>query len=71
MARIVESNRQMGPERVMQIVEERAPHGFTDLDRVIAREELEAIATAYKRVAGFERDTLNQRAAASTDHPSP
>ena len=69
--RIVESNRQMGPERVMQIVEERAPHGFTDLDRVIAREELEAIATAYKRVAGFERDTLNQRAAASTDHPSP
>ncbi|MEO8135177.1 MAG: flavin-dependent oxidoreductase [Betaproteobacteria bacterium] len=70
-ARIVESNRQMGPERVMQIVEERAPDGFTDLSKVIAREELEAIAATYKQVAGFERDTLNQRAPAGASRPNP
>jgi len=64
-AKIVESNRQMGPERVMQIVEERAPEGFTDLYAVISREELESIAAAYKRVAGFDRDALNQRASAA------
>ncbi len=62
-ARIVESNRQMGPERVMQIVEDRAPDGFTDLHSVIAREELQSVAAAYKQVAGFDRDALNRRAA--------
>lgn len=52
-ARIVLSNRQQGPERVMQIVEERAPAGFTDLDAVISRAELEGIAAEYKQIAGF------------------
>lgn len=60
-ARIVLSNRQQGPERVMQIVEERAPQGFDRLDDVIAREELEAIAADYKRIAGFDREALNSR----------
>ena len=60
-ARIVLSNRQQGPERVMQIVEERAPQGFTDLDAVISRAELEAIAAEYKQIAGFDRDMLNRQ----------
>ena len=34
-AQIVRSHRKMGPERVMQIVEERAPDGFASLDDVI------------------------------------
>ncbi len=59
-ARITLSNRQQGPERVMQIVEERAPQGFTDLDTVISRAELEAIAAEYKRIAGFDREALNR-----------
>jgi 2-polyprenyl-6-methoxyphenol hydroxylase-like FAD-dependent oxidoreductase len=58
-AAITLSNRQQGPERVMQIVEERAPHGFTDLDAVISRDEREAIAAEYKRLAGFDRERLN------------
>jgi 2-polyprenyl-6-methoxyphenol hydroxylase-like FAD-dependent oxidoreductase len=60
-ARITLSNRQQGPERVMQIVEERAPQGFDDLDVVISRAELEAIAAEYKQIAGFDRDALNRQ----------
>jgi 5-methylphenazine-1-carboxylate 1-monooxygenase len=59
-ARITLSNRQQGPERVMQIVEERAPQGFDDLHAVISRTELEAIAAEYKQIAGFDRDALNR-----------
>jgi 2-polyprenyl-6-methoxyphenol hydroxylase-like FAD-dependent oxidoreductase len=61
-ARITLSNRQQGPERVMQIVEERAPQGYSDLDAVISRAELAAIAAEYKQIAGFDRDTLNRQA---------
>lgn len=59
-AQIVLSNRQNGPEQVMQLAEERAPNGFERVEDVIPREELEAVARRYKQVAGFERETLNQ-----------
>jgi 2-polyprenyl-6-methoxyphenol hydroxylase-like FAD-dependent oxidoreductase len=58
-AAITLSNRQQGPERVMQLVAERAPEGFTDLDAVISRAERETIAAEYKQLAGFDRDRLN------------
>jgi 5-methylphenazine-1-carboxylate 1-monooxygenase len=58
---IVLQNRQMGPEQVMQIVEDRAPNGFTDLYDVISRAELEEVAARYKKVAAFEKETLNQK----------
>ena len=37
----------------MQLAEERAPDGFDDVHDVIPHDELEAIAAAYKRLAGF------------------
>jgi hypothetical protein len=46
---------------VMQIAEDRAPDGFTDIHDVIPQEELEAIATGYKQVAGFDKDALNRQ----------
>jgi 2-polyprenyl-6-methoxyphenol hydroxylase-like FAD-dependent oxidoreductase len=58
-ARIVLSNRQQGPEIVMQIVEDRAPQGFENLYDVISPEELAEVANRYKAVAGFDRDRLN------------
>lgn len=58
-SRIVLSNRQQGPEIVMQMVEDRAPNGFRNLHDVISRKELEEIAESYKAVAGFDRDRLN------------
>lgn len=62
-AKIVLSNRKLGPEVVMQMVEERAPSGFASLHDVISQEELESVARTYKQTAGFDRETLNARAA--------
>ena len=60
-AAVVEANRKVGPEQCMEIVEARAPHGFTNLDEVISGAELEAISASYKKTAGFDPATLNQR----------
>jgi 5-methylphenazine-1-carboxylate 1-monooxygenase len=59
-AALVRSNRNMGPEVVMQMVEERAPAGFKQLEDVITREELEETAARYKVIAGFDRDSLTR-----------
>ena len=56
---IVLQNRKMGPEQVMQMVEERAPGGFKDVHDIISQEELEEIANLYKKIAGFEKQSLN------------
>jgi 2-polyprenyl-6-methoxyphenol hydroxylase-like FAD-dependent oxidoreductase len=52
---IVHSNRQGGPERVLDVVGERAPEGFDRLEDVIAAEELAAIGGRYAQMAGFAR----------------
>lgn len=52
-AGIVLRNRLNGPEQVMQLAEERAPDGFTDIHDVIPAQELEEISMRYKRLAGF------------------
>ncbi len=61
-AAIVLANRGNGPEQCMQIAEERAPEGFTDIEQVIPRVELEAIAAKYKAVAGFSKEAVTARA---------
>ena len=58
-SQIVLSNRRMGPERVIDIVAERAPDGFERLEDVISHEELLGIASQYRKVAGFERERLD------------
>ncbi|WP_158811774.1 flavin-dependent oxidoreductase [Beijerinckia sp. L45] len=50
---IVRSNRGGGPERVVDVVSERAPNGFDRLEDVISHEELAAIGGAYAKMAGF------------------
>jgi 2-polyprenyl-6-methoxyphenol hydroxylase-like FAD-dependent oxidoreductase len=60
-AAVVAANRQVGPEKCMEIVEERAPNGFANLDDIISREELEEISRSYKRTAGFDPEILNNR----------
>ncbi len=60
-AKIVLANRGNGPERVMQLVEQRAPGGFERVEDVLSRQELEEAASGYKRIAGFDRDALNAR----------
>jgi 2-polyprenyl-6-methoxyphenol hydroxylase-like FAD-dependent oxidoreductase len=70
-AEVVVANRQGGPEKCLSVVEERAPHGFRDLDAVISREELEEIARAYKRTAGFDPESLNSRPSLSVGPRAP
>lgn len=60
-ARLVHTNRQHGPEMVMQLAEDRAPGGFTDVNFIFKPNELEEIASRYKAVAGFDRDRLNAK----------
>ncbi|MDB5414002.1 MAG: salicylate 1-monooxygenase [Rubritepida sp.] len=52
---LVLSNRLGGPERVVDVVSERAPDGFERLEDVIGTEELAAIARGYAQMAGFAR----------------
>jgi 2-polyprenyl-6-methoxyphenol hydroxylase-like FAD-dependent oxidoreductase len=59
MNALVLANRRGGPERVVQLVEQRAPRGFTRIEDVMTREELDSIALAYRRTAGFDAETLN------------
>jgi 2-polyprenyl-6-methoxyphenol hydroxylase-like FAD-dependent oxidoreductase len=50
---LVLSNRQGGPERVVDVVSERAPDGFENINDVISPEELAAIGGSYAAMAGF------------------
>ncbi|MGH3919228.1 MAG: flavin-dependent oxidoreductase [Pseudonocardiaceae bacterium] len=59
MNALVLSNRQRGPERVLQLVEERAPNGFTRIEDVMTSDELDSIALQYRKTAGFDAETLN------------
>jgi 5-methylphenazine-1-carboxylate 1-monooxygenase len=60
-AAVVQANRSVGPEQCMEIVEQRAPNGFTNLDDIVSKQDLEEISRAYKRTAGFDPDILNTR----------
>jgi 2-polyprenyl-6-methoxyphenol hydroxylase-like FAD-dependent oxidoreductase len=59
-AKIVQNNRSGGPERVIDVVEERAPNGFAHLDEVASHAELEAIVKGYSKMAGFDQTQVNR-----------
>lgn len=62
-ARIVESNRKHGLDRMLDLVEERAPDGFTDLEKILPAAELESIVGDYKRIALYDKESLLKLAA--------
>jgi 5-methylphenazine-1-carboxylate 1-monooxygenase len=59
MNALVISNRQGGPERMLQLVEQRAPNGFARIEDVMTNDELDSIALQYQKAAGFDVETLN------------
>ena len=63
-ARIVDSNRRRGIDVMLDIVEQRAPQGFTDLESVLPADELEKIVGDYKKLVTQDRETLLKLAAA-------
>jgi 5-methylphenazine-1-carboxylate 1-monooxygenase len=60
-AAVTLSNREFGPERVLQAVEERINGPKDDIAAVITREELDQITRRYSRIAGFDVETLNRK----------
>jgi 2-polyprenyl-6-methoxyphenol hydroxylase-like FAD-dependent oxidoreductase len=60
-SRIVLMNREQGPDRVMDLAEERAPSPGDSLDAALPMSERAAIAADYKRTAGFDPAVLNAR----------
>ncbi|MGI9513647.1 MAG: flavin-dependent oxidoreductase, partial [Anderseniella sp.] len=52
---IVRQNRGGGPERVIDLVNSRAPDGFDRLQDVAGQEELEAVVRGYQKTAGFDK----------------
>jgi 2-polyprenyl-6-methoxyphenol hydroxylase-like FAD-dependent oxidoreductase len=58
-AEIVLTNRKGGPERVIDVLEERAPKGFSDVDAVAPHAEREAIVRGYASMSGFAREQVN------------
>jgi 2-polyprenyl-6-methoxyphenol hydroxylase-like FAD-dependent oxidoreductase len=61
-AEIVRSNRQGGPEGVIDAVEALAPDGFDDIDRVLSWEDRADIVRGYASKAGFARPTIGRAA---------
>lgn len=61
-AQIVMANRANGPDHVLQLAEERAPDGFSNVYDIIPKEELEEIGAVYKKIAGFDMEKVNAKA---------
>jgi 2-polyprenyl-6-methoxyphenol hydroxylase-like FAD-dependent oxidoreductase len=56
---IVLNNRKGGPERVIDVLESRAPDGFDDVEQVAPHAEREAIVRGYATMAGFAKEQIN------------
>jgi hypothetical protein len=60
---VVLANRSSGPDSILRAVHERTgDRPFERIEDVISSEEIRAISDNYKRVAGFERESLAKRA---------
>lgn len=56
--KIVLQNRAKGPDQIMDLMEDRFPHGFGAHE--IPHQELKKIMDQYRKIAGFDRESLNQ-----------
>jgi 2-polyprenyl-6-methoxyphenol hydroxylase-like FAD-dependent oxidoreductase len=60
-------NRCFGPAAAMQVVEDRVPHGFSRIDDVISRDNLQAIVSSFSAAAGLDTEFVNGRPAFASD----
>ena len=58
-AKVVLQNRKKGPDEIMDMMEEWYPKGFTPEE--IPYEKLKAVMDNYRKVAGFDKETLNSK----------
>ncbi|MBT8477085.1 MAG: flavin-dependent oxidoreductase, partial [Alphaproteobacteria bacterium] len=59
---LVLANRGDGPDQILDIVADRAPEGFDDIEDVMPLTERQQFADGYKQVAGMDIAALNARA---------
>ena len=71
MNKVILRNREFGPSIIMDMAEQRAPKGFSNIEDVIPRRELEEIAHSFKVTAGFDPESLNKRASYSVQRAAP
>src|SRR5215467_1893733 len=64
-AQIVRMNRKGGPEGVIDVVEDLAPNGFTNIDDVLSHDQRMAIVRGYASTAGFAKEQVNKAAKAA------
>ena len=69
-AKLLELTRAEGPDAILQLVEDRAPDGFADLEQVVPLAERESVAARYKTAAGFDRELLNSKPSLSARRPA-
>jgi hypothetical protein len=61
-ANVVRANRSNPPDAILREVFERTgDRPFSRIDDVISEEELAALSDGYKRIAGYDRETLGGR----------
>ena len=53
------ANRAQAPDHVLQVFEERAPNGFSQVHDVASQQELEDIGAGYKKIVGLDIETVN------------
>ncbi|MFI7122066.1 flavin-dependent oxidoreductase [Amycolatopsis sp. NPDC049868] len=58
---LVLASRELGPERIMALVEQRTPDGFGRIEDVLNAGELDEIMSRYRQQAGFSVAELNVR----------
>ena len=58
---IILTNRSAGPDKILDVVEERCGGQFDRIEEVIARSELSEHAANYKRIAGFGIRETNEK----------
>jgi hypothetical protein len=59
-AQIVLANRKGGPERVIDLVEARAPQGFNNIDDIASHAEREAVVRGYASMAGYAQTQVHK-----------
>lgn len=61
VAKVILANRKAGPEYVMQEADDNCTGECVDQCTCLARDYLEEVASRYKKLAGFDQDTVRQQ----------
>jgi 5-methylphenazine-1-carboxylate 1-monooxygenase len=60
MEKLLYAHRAEGADVVLDLLEQRAPQGYEDLEKVLPYREREEVALRYKKMAGFDLKALNE-----------